>query len=229
MAPKPTYDELEKRVQKLEKEVAKSERLKNQLWENEQTVRSTLESINDLIFVLDKNGTFINYFQNPENPSLFAHPDKFLGKSYKKILPRHVTKLIDSAVSRVLASCETTTINYDLDIQGEKKWFNTTLNPRVDSDEKYDGLTVITRDITERKQAEASRQKLIQELQNALAEVKTLSGLLPICASCKNIRDDKGYWNQIESYIRNHSEAEFSHSICPECVTKLYPELSDDK
>ena len=229
MAPKPTYDELEKRVQKLEKKVAKSEQLKNQLWENEQTVRSTLESINDLIFVLDKDGTFINYFQNPENPSLFIHPDKFMGKSYKKTMPRHVTELIDSAVSRVLASCETQTINYDLDIQGEKKWFNTTLNPRVDSDEKYDGLTVITRDITERKQAEASRQKLIQELQNALAEVKTLSGLLPICASCKKIRDDKGYWNQIESYIRNHSEAEFSHSICPECVTKLYPELSDDK
>lgn len=229
MAPKPTYDELEKRVQKLEKEVAKSERLKNQLWENEQTVRSTLESINDLIFVLDKDGTFINYFQNPENPSLFIHPDKFMGKSYKKTMPRHVTELIDSAVSRVLASRETQTINYTMDIKGEKKWYETTLNPRMDHDEKYDGLTVITRDITERKQAEASRQKLIQELQNALAEVKTLSGLLPICASCKKIRDDKGYWNQIESYIRNHSEAEFSHSICPECVTKLYPELSDDK
>ncbi len=70
--------------------------------------------------------------------------------------------------------------------------------------------------------AEEEREKLIRELQEALAKVKTLTGLLPICASCKKIRDDKGYWNQIEAYIRDHSEAEFSHGICPECMKKLY-------
>ena len=86
------------------------------------------------------------------------------------------------------------------------------------------------KEIDERKRVEAEREELISELQDALAEVKALSGLLPICASCKNIRDDKGYWNQIESYIRDRSEAEFSHSICPECAKKLYPDLdiSDD-
>lgn len=63
------------------------------------------------------------------------------------------------------------------------------------------------------------------ELQNALKEVSQLSGLLPICAQCKKIRDDKGYWNQIESYIHEHSEAEFSHSICPDCARKLYPDF----
>lgn len=62
------------------------------------------------------------------------------------------------------------------------------------------------------------------ELLNALAEVKKLSGLIPICSSCKKIRDDKGFWNQIEIYIRDHSEAEFTHGICPECVEKLYPD-----
>jgi hypothetical protein len=80
-------------------------------------------------------------------------------------------------------------------------------------------------DVTDRKQAEEEREKLIQELQDALAKVKTLSGLLPICSSCKKIRDDKGYWNQIEAYIRDHSEANFSHSICPECAKELYPQL----
>ncbi|MDQ5987061.1 MAG: hypothetical protein CSYNP_02797 [Syntrophus sp. SKADARSKE-3] len=80
-------------------------------------------------------------------------------------------------------------------------------------------------DITERKQAEEDRKKLIEELREALSQVKTLSGLLPICASCKKIRDDKGYWNQIEYYIKEHSDAEFSHSICPECAEKLYPEF----
>ncbi len=77
----------------------------------------------------------------------------------------------------------------------------------------------------ERKRALEDREQLILQLQKALTEVKQLSGLLPICASCKKIRDDKGYWNQIESYIRNHSEVEFSHGICPECMRKLYPDL----
>ena len=67
------------------------------------------------------------------------------------------------------------------------------------------------------------------DLEKALSKVKLLSGFLPICASCKKIRDDKGYWSQIESYIKQHSEAEFSHSICPECVEKLYPGLIPNK
>lgn len=75
-------------------------------------------------------------------------------------------------------------------------------------------------------------EKIIKQernkLEDALDQVKTLSGLLPICAECKNIRDDKGYWKQIESYIREHSEAEFSHSICPSCFKKLYPEYQKD-
>jgi PAS domain S-box-containing protein len=80
-------------------------------------------------------------------------------------------------------------------------------------------------DITGRKNAELERENLILQLQEALAKVKQLSGFLPICSSCKKIRDDKGYWGQIETYIRDHSEAEFSHSICPDCAKKLYPDF----
>jgi len=83
----------------------------------------------------------------------------------------------------------------------------------------------IFRDITQSKLLEVEREKLIKELKNALDQVKQLSGLLPICASCKKIKDDKGDWHQIESYIRDHSEAEFTHGICQECVNKLYPGL----
>ena len=85
------------------------------------------------------------------------------------------------------------------------------------------------RNITERMKVEAEREKLIQELQKTLAEVKKLSGFLPICASCKKIRDDKGYWNQIEEYIRTHSEAEFSHGLCPDCTRMLYPDFRKKK
>ena len=84
-------------------------------------------------------------------------------------------------------------------------------------------------DITVRKQTEREREALISKLQQALSEVKTLSGLLPICAVCKKIRDDKGYWNQLEIYIRKHTGAQFSHGICPECAQKMYPELNEDK
>ena len=80
-------------------------------------------------------------------------------------------------------------------------------------------------DITRRKQTEMEREDLIRKLQTALAKIKTLRGLVPICASCKKIRDDKGYWHQLEVYIRDHSDAEFSHSICPVCADVLYPNL----
>ena len=75
------------------------------------------------------------------------------------------------------------------------------------------------------KQADLAKEKLINELQDALSEVKKLSGMLPICSSCKKIRDDEGYWQQIEEYIRDHSEADFTHGICNECVKELYPEF----
>ena len=79
--------------------------------------------------------------------------------------------------------------------------------------------------ITKRKEVEADREKLIQKLQDALDKIKVLRGIIPICASCKKIRDDTGYWNQLESYIKEHSEADFSHGICPDCSKKLYPEI----
>lgn len=88
----------------------------------------------------------------------------------------------------------------------------------------------LKKEIVVRKKIQEEKENLIDKLQNSLNKVKLLSGFLPICASCKKIRDDKGYWNQIELYIRDHSEAEFSHGICPECAQKHYPEFcGEDK
>lgn len=83
-------------------------------------------------------------------------------------------------------------------------------------------------DIQKRKEAEQKNLELISELKDALADVNTLSGLLPICASCKNIRDDEGYWSQVEVYLSKNTEAEFSHGLCPSCMTELYPDLDID-
>lgn len=78
-----------------------------------------------------------------------------------------------------------------------------------------------------RRRAEEARDRTIAELQDALSKVKTLSGLLPICAHCKKIRSAQDYWIQIESYIGSHSEAEFSHGVCPECLREYYPDFVD--
>lgn len=97
--------------------------------------------------------------------------------------------------------------------------------PMFDEHGSLMGYRGVAKEITDRKQAEAEKENLIQELQEALKNIKTLRGLLPICASCKKIRDDKGYWNGLETYIHQHTEAEFTHGICPECIQKLYPGL----
>jgi PAS domain S-box-containing protein len=100
--------------------------------------------------------------------------------------------------------------------------------PFDDADPDQGAIAVFT-DISELNRVRGERERVIGKLQEAIAEVKKLGGLLPICAHCKKIRDDKGYWKQIESYIREHSEAEFSHSICPECMKELYPDLVGQK
>jgi hypothetical protein len=106
---------------------------------------------------------------------------------------------------------------------GQTNWTWTTKVPLRDDSGRIVGLVGITRGINDLMKAQTARDNLITELQNALAEVKTLSGLVPICANCKQIRDDKGYWTQVESYIQERSQARFTHGICPACMKKLYP------
>jgi hypothetical protein len=87
----------------------------------------------------------------------------------------------------------------------------------------------LLKEIEERKRAEEEREIVIAELKEAIGKIKTLRGIIPICSSCKKIRNDEGYWKQLESYIRDNSEAEFTHGICPDCKKELYPELFREK
>ena len=115
------------------------------------------------------------------------------------------------------------------EISGKELTFIITARPFKDAKGELIGIVESFQDITNRKILEKEKEKLIEELQASLNKVKLLSGFLPICASCKKIRDDKGYWKQIEAYIKDHSEAEFSHGICPECAKKLYPDLQQEE
>ena len=112
---------------------------------------------------------------------------------------------------------------------GELYWEFAIVSPIIDASGITTHYLAVKEDITLRKEAETEREKIISELKAALAEVKTLSGLIPICASCKKIRDDHGYWQQVESYIQKHSDAKFTHGLCPDCMIKLYPDYLTDK
>ena len=112
---------------------------------------------------------------------------------------------------------------------GQLRWFSASKAPIRNAAGHVIGIVGISRNITVRKLVEHEREQLIYDLQEAMTKIKTLRGLLPICASCKRIRDDQGYWNQLESYLRAHSEADFSHGICPACTKKLYGDLFDER
>jgi len=111
---------------------------------------------------------------------------------------------------------------------GVSQHFIVTAKPLLDAKGKVVGIVESFQEITERKRLEDEKEQLIHELKASLEQVKLLSGFIPICASCKKIRDDQGFWSQVEAYISKHSEAKFSHGICPDCVRKLYPDLADE-
>jgi PAS domain S-box-containing protein len=114
------------------------------------------------------------------------------------------------------------------DCEGRPRHFEVHGCPVFDERGKVIQMIEYSMDVTHRKALEKERVDLIVTLQVALGKVKTLSGLLPICASCKKIRDDKGYWNQIENYLKSHAEVEFTHGLCPECIKKWFKEAREE-
>lgn len=103
----------------------------------------------------------------------------------------------------------------------DPEWFLISRSALLDADKRQAGTLIIGRNISAKKRTEREREELVSVLSEAVANVKTLSGLLPICASCKKIRDDEGYWNQVESYISKRTDATFTHGICPDCAAKV--------
>jgi hypothetical protein len=90
--------------------------------------------------------------------------------------------------------------------------------------EVHESYQILEEEVEQRKRAEAEKQKLIDDLLAASAQVRRLRGLLPICSTCKKIRDDQGYWKQLEEYFHTHSDLVFSHGMCPGCLAQHYPE-----
>jgi len=142
----------------------------------------------------------------------------------------HLTEHLPDAGRLLAASAQREAADpMALTSEGATRWYDALMSPLRTPQGESVGQMLILRDITHRKELEAEREKLIAELQAALEEVRTLSGMLPICASCKKIRDDQGYWHGVETYVREHTGAEFSHGLCPDCAQKLYADYFGDE
>lgn len=182
------------------------------------------------IVIVDQDGRIV--FFNGEAEKIFGYPaEEVIGQPVELLQPEQFHHAHVLQRENYLKEPSDRVMGHDRNVFGRRK-DGSELPLEVGLSYIHSGGTVLVSavvvDISRRKRIEAEREVLIGELQAALEKVKQLSGLLPICASCKKIKDDNGYWNQIESYIRDHSEAEFSHGICPDCAKKLYPELFGD-
>ncbi len=173
------------------------------LWSADMDLRLMWSSpSHPLIFGLDAEpdlGTTVYdlFRNNPEHPSIQAH--------------------------RAALEGEARNFEVRVEVRGEPRLLRAHVEPLRDASQTIRGVVGVALDLTERVRAEADRERLIEDLQHALDRVKVLSGLIPICSHCKAVRDDKGYWQQVDAFMREHSDAKLSHAICPECAQKLMP------
>jgi PAS domain S-box-containing protein len=213
------------------KDVTKRKRAEEKLRESEEKYRSLVENIPDVTWSADSDGN--TSFISPHVEKIWGYaPEEIYQGGSRLFLERlHPDDLqhVKSAAVALFEKGERIDIEFRIR-RKDGRWIWVHDRAVATSNDKRgpsfaDGVFT---DITDRKKAEEDRERLIEQLKQALAEIKKLSGFLPICASCKKIRDDKGYWQQIEQYISDHSEALFSHSLCPDCARKLYPNLFTD-
>jgi PAS domain S-box-containing protein len=217
-----TKDQLLSELTELRRRIAQFESNEMDSMQAEDKFRVIFSNSLDAIMVIDsKSGRILSV--NQATSRILGYEDKALIGNHFSILFPPESKLSRQDLLGKIQTHDTVFTQKFLHAKGPVSQMDLTATLIPWKNDK--AIIVTFRSITERLQAEEERQNLINQLQEALAKVKTLSGLLPICASCKKIRDDKGYWNQIEAYIRDHSEAEFTHSLCPECADKLRSEL----
>lgn len=213
-----------------------------ELLASKKHIEVTLDNMDDGLIELTESGkiTFVNHAAT----QLLGQPEENLLSSY---FPDIFNSEQRDHVHEILARRDNAIVKIGEDepVIVHDNYLLIKFVPFLDRDFRY--CIILVQDITRRKKAEQElkkheedleklvRQRTLtledtnQRLQVALCKVKLLSGMLPICSSCKKIRDDKGYWNQIEEYIRQHSEVEFTHSMCEECAEKLYPGFEFNK
>jgi PAS domain S-box-containing protein len=200
-----------------------------QFQENGGTLAAMLQSIGDHVSIMDVDLNII--WANDVAKKIFGND--IIGKKCYEAYHERSEPCEPSPCLTQKAFADGKIHEHDtevIDKNGDTIHFHCTANVALrNADGKPSRVIEISRDITELKKAVAEKDRLIDQLQEAAEKIVTLKRLVPICSSCKNIRDDKGYWQQVEEYIRVHSGIQFSHSICPTCVKKLYPDYVKQK
>jgi PAS domain S-box-containing protein len=223
-----TKDKLISELQSLRFKSTELEKISKQ---SKHMFQELLETAPDAVVVVNTAGEIV--LVNKQTETIFGYArEELLGENLDILLPERFRHSHKHHMADFMGKPGTRPMGAKLSILGRRKDGSEVPLDIALSHLKYEDqiwATSIIRDVTERRNAENEREKLISELQNALDHVKALSGLLPICVCCKKIRDDKGYWNQIEQYISDHSEAEFTHGMCPKCYREKIDELRLNK
>ena len=209
----------------LSRHMQERRRAMEQLRHSEERYRLLADYSLDLIALLDLKGNLI--YASPSHETVLGYdPAWLVGRGFSALLHPEDLPLVQLAISQ-LPECgpgKPTDVRLRL---ASGDWLDVELLLSTFSIRGISGHLILlsARSIAERKRSQQEREQLIHELQEAFAKIKVLSGFIPICASCKKIRDDQGYWNQLEAYIQSHTEAQFSHGICPDCATALYSDF----
>jgi sigma-B regulation protein RsbU (phosphoserine phosphatase) len=212
-----------------EMEAARQRRQQRQAEEAMRHLAAIVESSEDAIYSKNLDSVIISWNRAAER--IFGYrADEIIGHSMVKLFPRdHRDELLDIMAAVRRSEMVDYKETYRRRKDGEIFPVSVTVSPILGAKGEVVGASAIVRDISARKQAEEERLKLIEDLTKALENVKTLSGMLPICASCKSIRDDAGYWQKVEAYLSQHADVKFTHSLCPTCSEKYFADIHDDK
>jgi PAS domain S-box-containing protein len=213
--------------EQLQVELTERRQAEEALLESEKKYRRIVETATEGILSFDSNIRIT--FVNRQMTSMLGYTiEEMLGQKFESFLDEDQ---LNDHYRQMQNRSQGEDAFYELCVRrkdGRNHWLLVSAKALMDSKGKFTGSFAMFTDINERKLVEIERERLITELQSAIEQIKTLKGIVPICANCKKIRDDKGFWEQVEGYVSRHTEAEFSHGICPDCANKLYPELYKD-
>lgn len=211
-----------------EMEAAREKRLRKRAEGAMQYLAAIVESSEDAIYGTTLDSMIASW--NPAAERLFGYSaEEIIGRSTVALFPLNRRDELLDILSSIRRG-ETVTIpdTERLHKDGRVVPVSVTISPIKSAQGEIIGASCIARDIRKLKQAEQEHHRLHQQLFAVTDEVRTLSGMLPICASCKRIRDDKGYWEQVETYLSKHAEIIFSHSLCPECAEVYEQQLETE-
>ncbi len=184
---------------------------------------------NDAIIQMDENGKISFWNEAAQRIFGYSHKEAEDKDLHQLLVPKKYLLMFNKGFEQFIHTGQGAAIGKTLELSALRKdgsEFEIELSlSSYRENNKWQSVGIV-RDISNRKQIEKERDRLIENLKKALDEIQTLKGIVPICASCKKIRDDKGYWKHVETFIQEHSQAEFSHGICPDCQHELYPEFS---